>query len=118
AVALARDLVNAPGGDLTPTVFAQTATELAEEHGLEIEIWDRERIVEEGCGGLAGVARGSAQEPQLVHLVHRPSGRRKVRGTVALVGKGITFDSGGLSIKPAKSMEGMKNDMAGAAAVL
>lgn len=118
AVGLARDLVNTPGGDLTASVFAETATELAEEHGLEIEVWDRERIIAEGCGGLAGVARGSSQEPRLVQLVHRPSGRRKVRGRIALVGKGITFDSGGLSIKPAKSMEGMKNDMAGAAAVL
>lgn len=118
AVALARDLVNAPGGDLTPTRFSTIAREVAADHGLEIEVWDRERIIAEGCGGLAGVARGSEQEPQLVHLVHRPSGRRKVRGRIALVGKGITFDSGGLSLKPAKSMEGMKNDMAGAAATL
>jgi len=118
AVGLARDLVNTPGGDLTPTAFAEVAEDLAAEHGLEIEVWDRDRIVTELCGGLAGVARGSAQEPRLVRLTHRPAGKRKPRARLALVGKGVTFDAGGLSIKTATGMEGMKTDMAGAAAVL
>ncbi|MBX3314185.1 MAG: leucyl aminopeptidase [Actinobacteria bacterium] len=116
AVGLVRDLVNTPGGDLTPTAFAQQAEELATEHGLEIEVLDRAAIVAEGLGGLAGVARGSTQEPRLVKLTHRPEGRPKAR--VALVGKGITFDAGGLSIKTAAGMEHMKTDMAGAATVL
>ena len=116
AVALVRDLVNTPGGDLTPTVFAAEAVELAAEHGLDVEVLGRTGLEAGGFGGLLGVARGSSQEPQLVKLVHRPEG--KVKGRVALVGKGVTFDSGGLSIKPSGSMEWMKTDMAGAATVL
>jgi len=116
AVGLARDLVNTPGGDLTPVAFAQQAEELAAEHGLEIEVLDRDAILAEGLGGLAGVARGSTQEPRLVKLTHRPDGKAKAR--VALVGKGVTFDAGGLSIKTSAGMEWMKADMAGAAAVL
>ena len=111
-----RDLVNMPGGIMTPVAFAAQAEEMAAEAGLEIEVMDRDDMVEAGLGGLLGVSRGSSQEPRLVKLVHRPEGRSK--GAVALVGKGVTFDSGGLSIKPANSMEGMKTDMAGAAAVL
>ena len=116
AVGLVRDLVNTPGGDLTPAVFAGHAVDLASEHGLEVEVLGREEIEEEQLGGLLGVSRGSTQDPRLVKLTHRPEG--KARGRVALVGKGVTFDSGGLSIKPANSMEWMKTDMAGAAAVL
>jgi leucyl aminopeptidase len=116
AIGLVRDLVNTPGGDLTPSVFADQATELAGEAGLEIEVWDRAKIVASGLGGLAGVARGSDQEPRFVKVTHRPDG--KPRGRIALVGKGVTFDSGGLSIKTASGMEGMKTDMAGAATVL
>jgi leucyl aminopeptidase len=116
AVGLVRDLVNTPGGDLTPAVFAEHAADLAAEHGLEVEVLDREAIIAEGLGGLAGVARGSTQEPRLVKLTHRPEG--KVRGRIALVGKGVTFDSGGLSIKTSGGMEAMKTDMAGAGAVL
>lgn len=116
AVALVRDLVNAPGGDLTPSAFAAEAVELAAEHGLEVEVLGRLDLEAGGFGGLLGVARGSAQEPQFVKLTHRPEG--KAKGRVALVGKGVTFDSGGLSIKPSGSMEWMKTDMAGAATVL
>ena len=117
AVALVRDLVNTPGGDLTPAVFAAEAVELAAEHGLEVEVLGRTGLEAGGFGGLLGVARGSSQEPQLVKLTYRPDSG-KPKGRVALVGKGVTFDSGGLSIKPAGSMEWMKTDMAGAATVL
>ncbi|MEO6987768.1 MAG: leucyl aminopeptidase [Aquihabitans sp.] len=116
AVALVRDLVNTPGGDLTPSVFAAEAVELAAEHGLEVDVLGRTGLEAGGFGGLLGVARGSAQEPQLVKLTYRPEG--KAKGRVALVGKGVTFDSGGLSIKPSGSMEWMKTDMAGAATVM
>ncbi len=116
AMGLVRDLVNTPGGDLTPSAFAQQAEEVAGEVGLQIEVLDRAAIAEAGLGGLLGVARGSSQEPRFVTLTHRPEGR--ARGRVALVGKGVTFDSGGLSIKTATGMEWMKGDMAGAATVL
>ena len=113
---LARDLVNQPGGTLTPTAFATRAEELADLKGFDIEVLDRAAIEDEKLGGLLGVNRGSIEEPRFVKLTWDPPG--KVRGTVALVGKGITFDSGGLSLKTSDSMIGMKGDMAGAAAVL
>jgi leucyl aminopeptidase len=116
AVALARDLVNTPGGDLTPEAFAARAVESGEAVGLEVEVWDEKAIRKAKLGGLLGVNRGSALPPRFVILRHRPEGRAK--GKVALVGKGITFDAGGLSIKTAAGMETMKNDMGGAAAVL
>jgi len=116
AVRLARDLVNQPGGSLTPTALATRAEELADLKGFDIEVLDRDAIADEKLGGLLGVNRGSTEEPRFVKLTWEPAG--KVRGTVALVGKGITFDSGGLSLKPSDSMIGMKGDMAGAAAVL
>ena len=116
AVGLARDLVNTPGGDLTPSVFADQAVELGEEFGLDVQVLDLEGIREHNMGGLLGVARGSFQEPRFVTMTYRPEG--KPRGKVALVGKGLTFDSGGLSIKPGTSMFGMKNDMGGGAAVV
>ncbi len=117
AVALVRDLVNTPGGDLTPEAFAEVAVGVARVEGLEIEVYDRAAIAEMGLGGLLGVSRGSAQEPRLVKIHHAAEGARP-KGRVALVGKGITFDSGGLSIKSASGMESMKTDMAGAATVL
>jgi len=116
AVCLARDLVNQPGGTLTPTAFATRAEELGALRHFEVEVLDREAIEEEGLGGLLGVNRGSTEEPRFVQLSWEPD--RTPRGTVALVGKGITFDSGGLSLKTADGMIGMKGDMAGAAAVL
>jgi leucyl aminopeptidase len=116
AMVLVRDLVNTPGGDLTPKAFAAEATKVAEAAGLEIEVMDKAAIRKAKLGGLLGVNRGSAQEPRFVKLTHRPDGRAK--GKVALVGKGVTFDSGGLSIKTASGMEWMKTDMAGAATVL
>lgn len=116
ALGLVRDLVNTPGGDLTPVAFAKRARAVAEESGLEIEVMNRAAIKKARLGGLLGVSRGSEQEPQLVKLVHRPTGKPK--GRVALVGKGVTFDAGGLSIKSSGGMETMKTDMGGAATVL
>ncbi len=115
ATVRARDWVNRPAGDLTPAVFAAEVADLAESEGLEVEIWDDGRIVEEGMGLLAGVAAGSAQAARLLRVTYRPEGARH---HLALVGKGITFDSGGLAIKPLSSMQNMKTDMGGAAAVL
>jgi leucyl aminopeptidase len=115
AVCVARDLVNEPGGSLTPRVFAERAVSLAAEGGFEVEVLDREAIVRERLGGLLGVNRGSDEEPRFVKLAWQPD---DPAATVALVGKGITFDSGGLSLKSSDGMVGMKADMAGAAAVL
>ena len=122
AVCFARDLVNEPGGSMTPEKLAAAARALASgEDGtagvaLEIDVWEKEAIVEAGLGGLLGVNRGSTQPPRFVEITWRPPAAAE--GFLALVGKGITFDSGGLSIKPATGMETMKMDMSGAAAVL
>lgn len=115
AVCLARDLVNEPGGTLTPAAFAEVAVEIAEREDLQICVWEEDDIVEAGLGGLLGVNRGSLHPPRFVQLSYEPA---RPRGTLALVGKGITFDSGGLSIKTGAGMMTMKDDMAGAAAVL
>ncbi|MBV9285312.1 MAG: leucyl aminopeptidase, partial [Acidimicrobiia bacterium] len=115
AVSLARDLVNEPAGAMTPTRLAEVAIEVGEREGLAVTVLDEVAIANEGLGGLQGVAQGSAQPPRLIELVYEPPG---ARSTIALVGKGITFDSGGLSIKTADGMETMKTDMSGAAAVL
>ncbi len=114
AVALARDLVNEPAGDKPPEVLAERATDLATERGIGVTVYDEERIAAEGLGGLMAVAAGAANPPRLVMLDYAPDG---AAATLALVGKGIVFDSGGLSLKPVKSMETMKTDMSGAAAV-
>jgi len=110
----ARDLVNAPANELTPTVLAERARAMAEESGLECEILDRAAMEELGMGALLGVAKGSAEEPKLVFLRYRGSND----APVAMVGKGVTFDTGGISLKPAAGMGAMTSDMAGAAAVL
>nr|MDQ6928262.1 leucyl aminopeptidase [Actinomycetota bacterium] len=115
AVAMARDLVNEPAGAMTPARLADVASELAARDGLDLTVWDETQITNERLGGLLGVAAGSEEPPRLIELVYDPPG---ARSTVALVGKGITFDSGGLSIKSAEGMETMKTDMSGAAAVL
>ncbi|MGQ0839889.1 leucyl aminopeptidase [Actinokineospora sp.] len=114
-VLLARDLVNEPGEALTPAEFADQAAAIAKATGLDCEIWDEHRIAAERLGGLAGVARGSLRPPRLVRLTYRPE---RPAATVALVGKGVTFDAGGLSLKPTPQMLDMMADMAGAAAVL
>jgi leucyl aminopeptidase len=114
AVNLARELVNTPPAEKPPTVLARRIREAVEPAGVSFEAWDRERLVEERFGGLLGVSAGSAQPPVFVVLEYRGGGDGP---TLALVGKGVTFDSGGLSIKPSASMEDMKADMTGAAAV-
>ena len=114
-VVLARDLVNEPGGSLTPQVFARKVTRMAKEKGLTAKVMDEAAIKKAGLGGLLGVNRGSDNPPRFVELTYRPKG--KAKATLALVGKGITFDSGGLSIKPWQGMSEMKTDMGGAAAV-
>jgi leucyl aminopeptidase len=126
AVSLARDLVNEPAGAMTPRRLAQLSVEVAEEAGLRITVMDEVAIANAGLGGLAGVAQGSEEPARLIELDYQPDpgvvarayGRRGRPPTVALVGKGITFDSGGLSLKSADGMMTMKTDMSGAAAVL
>ncbi|MBM3661630.1 MAG: leucyl aminopeptidase [Actinobacteria bacterium] len=119
AVAFARDLVNTPGGTLTPEVFAERAAERARNAGLEVEVLDEDGIRNEELGGLIAVNKGSIHPPRFVVLRYSPDESLDPTGdTLALVGKGITFDSGGLSIKPADGMIGMKMDMGGAAAVI
>jgi leucyl aminopeptidase len=111
----ARRWADQPAGELSPRAFAAAAAQAGEAAGVTVEVWDEERISAESLGCLASVAAGSAEPPRLVHLTYAPPG---ARARLALVGKGITFDSGGLSLKPPKSMETMKGDMGGAAAVL
>jgi leucyl aminopeptidase len=110
-----RDWVNTPPRQLTPTRLGELATGLAAEYGLAVDVWDTERIDTERLGGLAGVAAGSHEPARLIRLAYEPEGAQT---TIALVGKGITFDSGGLSLKPPTSMMTMKDDMGGAAAVI
>nr|WP_245646969.1 leucyl aminopeptidase [Microtetraspora niveoalba] len=115
AVALVRDLVNMPPSDLWPAKFADIAEDVATKAGLSVEVLDETALKEGGYGGISGVGQGSVNPPRLVRLAHtHPDATR----TVAFVGKGITFDSGGLSLKPANSMDWMKSDMGGAGAVL
>ncbi|MFF5257369.1 leucyl aminopeptidase [Actinomadura viridis] len=115
SVALVRDLVNTPPSDLSPEDLADAAERVAGEAGLDIEVLDEKALVDGGYGGIAGVGQGSANPPRLVRLAYAHPEASK---TLVLVGKGITFDSGGLSLKPADSMDWMKSDMGGAAAVL
>ena len=127
AVARARDWVNTPPADLRPPVFAEAITERAADGGndkasrgkakprISVEVLDEQQLADKGCGGLVGVGQGSESPPRLVRLSYAPA---EASAHLALVGKGITFDSGGLSIKPSGSMTTMKMDMAGAAAVV
>ncbi|MDX6770834.1 MAG: leucyl aminopeptidase [Elusimicrobiota bacterium] len=115
AVALARDLVNRGPSDKTPQSLADLALTL-KGSGVTVKVIDKAEAEKLGMGSFLGVARGSAQPPVMVHMVYKPKTGGKKR--VALVGKGVTFDSGGLSLKPAQSMEEMKCDMAGAASVI
>ena len=110
-----RDLVNTPPRDLPPQELAAIASSRARALGLTVKVWDDAQLRRHGFGGLTGVGQGSTRGPRLVRIGYRGRG---AKSHVALVGKGITFDSGGLSLKPPKSMETMKCDMGGAAAVL
>ncbi|MGE3284838.1 MAG: leucyl aminopeptidase [Pseudonocardia sp.] len=116
AVATARDLVNTPPNDLFPASFAERARVLGEAAGLAVEVLDEAALAEAGYGGVLGVGQGSSRPPRLVRLSW--SGGPSPRAKVALVGKGITFDTGGISIKPAQNMDQMTSDMSGAAAVV
>lgn len=116
AVAFARDLVNEPPSPKVPPRLARRCSELAQPNRISVRIFGPAELKKLGMGGILGVGRGSHEPPCLVHLAYRP--KTKPRKTLCFIGKGITFDSGGLSIKPATGMETMKDDMAGAAAVL
>jgi len=116
AVAWARDLVNTPAGDLTPEDLAGHAARMAKEVGLECKVWTEAELQRGKFGGILGVGQGSVNPPRMIELKYKggPSGQ----APIALTGKGITFDSGGLSIKDAAQMEWMKADMAGAASIM
>jgi leucyl aminopeptidase len=116
SVYLARDLSNTPANLMTPTILAERAADVAEGSSLSIDVLDRRRIELLGMGALLGVARGSAEPPALIVIQYLPPGHEMA--PIALIGKGITFDSGGISLKPAENMGAMKTDMSGAAAVL
>jgi leucyl aminopeptidase len=113
----ARAFANEPGNTLTPRVFAERAAALASEARLAVDVLDEHRIADLGMGLLLGVSRGSVEPPRVIVLRHSPPGA-PTAPVLGLVGKGITFDSGGISIKPADGMERMKDDMAGGAAVI
>ncbi|HPT25070.1 MAG TPA: leucyl aminopeptidase [Bryobacteraceae bacterium] len=113
-----RTLVNEPSNLMTPPKLAEHARALAAEHGLKIDILDEPRLRQMGCGALLGVAQGSIEPPCLIHLEYVPDTAVDESVHLALVGKGVTFDTGGVSIKPSEGMEKMKYDMAGAASVL
>jgi leucyl aminopeptidase len=126
AVATARDLVNTPPSHLYPAEFAKRAKALGEATSLEVEVLDDKALSKDGYGGVIGVGQGSSRPPRLVRLAHRGAkNKARTQGAktakakkVALVGKGITFDTGGISIKPAANMHHMTSDMGGAAAVI
>ena len=116
ATNLARDMANEPGNYMTPTTMAEVAQSVADEWGLDCRILEQADMEKLGMGALLGVARGSTQPPKLIIL--RYKGAKKSKASLGLVGKGITFDSGGISIKPSEKMGDMKGDMAGGAAVI
>ena len=120
AVNFTRDLANEPGGFLTPTILAQRAQKVAKKFGLSIDVLDQRRMEKLGMGSLLSVSRGSDEPPKLIVMKYEPrkGGKRKPNGLLALIGKGITFDSGGISLKPGENMELMKYDMTGAATVI
>jgi leucyl aminopeptidase len=112
----ARDLVNLPGNHLSAEELADAAIEAGKRGGFEVTVFDKKKITELGMGGLLAVNKGSLEPPTFTILDYKPKG--KAKKTIALVGKGVTFDSGGISLKPAQGMEEMKSDMSGAAAVI
>lgn len=117
AAVFARDLVNEPAETTTPTYLSKIAEDLAKENSttIKVKIFSRDETKKMGMGAFLGVARGSDEEPKFIHLHYKPKGSKK---KIVLIGKGITFDTGGLSLKGAEHMETMKLDMAGAASVL
>ncbi len=117
AIVLARDLVNAPPNDLTPVALAEAAKSASTTYGLDYKQWDKKGLEKLGMNLFLAVNRGSAEEPRMVHLSYKPAAVKGAK-RVVFVGKGLTFDSGGLCIKPAGSMIDMKCDMAGAAVTI
>lgn len=118
AVCWARDLVNEPPATMTPTILADAAREMADEVALECRIYDQAELESMGMRLILAVAAGSTEEPRLIHLTWRPPGAGPDTPSVAIVGKGLTFDAGGLCLKPTGSIEDMKMDMGGGAAVV
>lgn len=118
SVCFARDLVNAPANELYPESYAAIAAEQAKEFGIEAEILDEKQLEEQGFGGIIGVGKGSARTPRLLRLTYTPENNGDDTPFVALVGKGITFDTGGISLKPGANMWDMISDMGGSAAVI
>jgi leucyl aminopeptidase len=116
AVAWARDLVNTPAGDLPPAEIAKAAKAMAKEQGITCKIWNETQLAQGGFGGILGVGKGSVNPPRMIELTYR--GASAKTAPIALTGKGIAFDSGGLSLKDAAGMETMKMDMGGAASIL
>jgi leucyl aminopeptidase len=115
-VYLARDLVFEPGDVLYPETLAQRAREMATQFELDYQVYDETQLAQMGAGAIVAVGKGSERPPRLVQMTYKPSGESK--GTIAFVGKGITFDTGGMNLKPTGGIETMKTDMAGAAAVV
>ena len=115
AVNYARDLVNTPPSALPPEEIAQQAIEAVRKLPVGVEVWDEESLARDEFGGILAVGQGSANPPRLIRMEYAPKGAKR---SIALIGKGVTFDSGGLSLKPPKAMETMKCDMSGAAAVI
>jgi leucyl aminopeptidase len=113
---IARDLINEPGQTIYPETLAAVARELAKDNELEYQEYDEQQLVEMGATSIYDVGKGSVHPPRMMHLTYRPAGES--RGTIAFVGKGITFDTGGMNLKPTGGIETMKTDMSGAAAVL
>ncbi|HMA97423.1 MAG TPA: leucyl aminopeptidase, partial [Polyangiaceae bacterium] len=116
SVCIARDAVNEPPNAMTPEALAQLAADVAKAGKLKIRVWDKRGIERMGMRLLAAVGQGSRNEPRFVHMSYTPKGRPKKR--LVFLGKGLSFDSGGLCIKPAAGMNEMKSDMAGAASVI
>ena len=116
---LSRDLANGPPAHMTATRMGEIAEALGAERGFGVEVFDRDQLVEMGCGGLLGVNGGSVEEPRMIKLTYRPEGAGDATPHLGLVGKGIMYDSGGISLKPADGTHAtMKNDMTGAGSVL
>ena len=116
ATNLARDMANEPANYMTPTDMAEVARKVAQDYGLECQVMEREEMEQMGMGALLGVAQGSRQPPKLIILSYKGDDRSK--SALGFIGKGITFDSGGISIKPSEGLEDMKGDMAGGATVI
>ena len=116
ATILARDMVNEPANHMTPTLMAEMAKEVADKHGLGVKVFDSEEMESMGMGALLGVAKGSSQAPKLITLSYK--GDESSDSSIGFIGKGVAFDSGGISIKPSEGMGEMKEDMAGGAVVM